>query len=445
MFIFDTIVAECTAPYKSALSIIRLSGKDAKEILFKMVNKKDIKSHLVNYGSIYIDKTDKSTLIDKAIFVYFDAAHAYCGEDSVEFYVHGSRIIVGQIIEACLKYGARLAKGGEFSAKAYYNGKLNLTEAEAVNQVVNARTVRSKDFAVRTLGGENTKDLLQMKDTLNLLSAQIEINIDYPEFDDDTNLINKTKELLPELIKTARKKQSNSRQSKYLFNGVKVAIVGEPNVGKSTLLNKILGEDKAIVTNIPGTTRDIVEGEKEINGIIYKFFDTAGIRNGAGIIESIGIDKSRNICKTADIVMILLNQDQKAVSVDDLGILPIIKDKPLIKISTKRDIYGHNTSADISISKDDESLDELYKIIQSNLSISDAEEAGFVSTRDLDLLDKFVDTLSSIEGDLESQMTIDVIEVKIIEASKMLDELLGNDSTMEDIYTTIFSNFCVGK
>ncbi len=445
MFIFDTIVAECTAPYKSAVSIVRISGKDAKQILFKMVKKSALKSHVANYGSIYIDKNDPSTLIDKALYIYFEAEHAYCGEDTVEFYLHGSRIIVGQVIETCLTYGARLAKGGEFSAKAYYNGKLNLTEAEAVNQVVNARTIRSKDFAVRTLGGENTKDLLKMKESLNLLSAQIEVNIDYPEFDDDTNLIDKTIELLPELIKKAKQKQSSSRQSKFLFNGIKVAIVGEPNVGKSTLLNKILGEDKAIVTDIPGTTRDIVEGEKEIKGIIYKFFDTAGIRNNADEIEKIGIEKSRDICKTADIIMILLNKENGLGDVSKLGIKQLIENKPTIKISTKKDLYGKDSAADIAISKDDKDLDELFNLIQSKLLITDGEEAGFVSDRDLNLLDRFVDELQSIESDLRKKITIDVVEIKILEASKILDELLGNNSTMEDIYTTIFSNFCVGK
>lgn len=445
MFIFDTIVAECTAPYKSAVAIVRISGKEAKEILFKMVRKKEVTSHVANYGGIYSDKDKKETLIDRALYIFFEAKHAYCGEDTVEFYLHGSRIIVGQVIETALKYGARLAKGGEFSAKAYYNGKLNLTEAEAVNQVVNARTVRSKDFAIRTLGGENTKDLISMKEDLNLLSAQIEVNIDYPEFDDDTDLIEKTRKMLPKLIAKAKEKQSTSRQSKYLFNGVKVAIVGEPNVGKSTLLNKILGEDKAIVTDIPGTTRDIVEGEKEINGIIYKFFDTAGIRNDAGEIEKIGIKKSRDICKKADIIMILLNRENKNSKIDELGIRKFVENKPTIVVSTKKDLYGKTSEADISVSKDDENLDQLFKIIQDKLSISDYEQAGFVSTRDINLLDKFVGVLNEIERDLQQSITIDVIEIKIVEASKILDELLGNNSTMEDIYTTIFSNFCVGK
>ena len=445
MFIFDTIVAECTAPYKSAVSIVRVSGKYAKKILFKMVRKKDIESRMANYGGIYMDKNDKRTLIDRALYIFFDGEHAYCGEDTVEFYLHGSRIIVDQVIKTCLKYGARLAKGGEFSAKAYYNGKMNLTEAEAVNQVVNARTIRSKDFAIKTLGGENTKDLLKMKEGLNLLAAQIEVNIDYPEFDDETDLIETTRQLVPKLIIKAKEKQTNSQQSKYLFNGVRVAIIGEPNVGKSTLLNKILGEDKAIVTNIPGTTRDIVEGEKELNGIIFKFFDTAGIRNDAGEIEKIGIEKSREICQRADIILVLLNQENKATGIENLGLKKLIENKPLIVIATKKDLYGNNTSADISISKEDENLNELYHLLYDKLSISNHEDAGFVSVRDIDLLDKFIATLESIEVDLRKHITLDVLEIKIIEASKILDELLGNTSTMEDIYTKIFSNFCVGK
>lgn len=445
MFIFDTIVAECTAPYKSAVSIVRVAGKDAKKILFRMVRKKSVKSHVANFGGIYIDKDDRLSLIDKALYIFFEAEHSYCGEDTVEFYLHGSRIIVGQVIETCLKYGARLAKGGEFSAKAYYNGKLNLTEAEAVNQVVNARTVRSKDFAIRTLGGENTKFLLKMKEGLNLLSAQIEVNIDYPEFDDETDLILKIRQVIPAMIAKAKEMQATSKQSKYLFNGVKVAIVGEPNVGKSTLLNKILGEDKAIVTDIPGTTRDIVEGEKEIRGIIYKFFDTAGIRNDAGTIEKIGIEKSREICKKADIVLILLNRDNALKGVADLGISHLIDKKPKILISTKKDLYGENDEAELSISKNDDNLESLYDLLQEKLDISDSEEAGFVSTRDINLLGQFIDQLKSVQRDLDSNITVDVLEIKMIKASKILDDLLGNTSTMEDIYTTIFSNFCVGK
>lgn len=442
---FDTICAECTAPYKSALSIVRLSGKDAKEIVSHIV-KKDVNSFVPSKAyhlSLYENIADNS-LIDSAVVIFFEAEHSFCGEDTFEFYTHGSRIIVNQLLEALIKYGARRAEGGEFSYKAYFNGNMELVESEAINDVINARTKRSKDFALKTLNGENSKVLNELKEKLNLLTAEIEVNIDYPEFDEEEDLENKTRRLLPAIIKIAKDLMVGSHQSVYLFNGVKIAIVGEPNVGKSTLLNKILGYDKAIVTSVPGTTRDVVEGEKEIDGIIYKFLDTAGIREQADEIEKIGISKSIKTTKEADIILVLSDKGNFD-SVDLLGIEEEIRTKPVIYVGSKRDVATFNSKADILISKDDSSLDQLFTLIKSKLDLVDEDKIGFTSKRDVDNLTEFVNILDSIEEDLNNYITIDVIEIKLVEASKKLDELIGRDSTMEDIYDTIFKNFCIGK
>ena len=444
---FDTIVAECTAPYKSALSIIRLSGNDSNRIVSNMLRQKldTFEPSKAYHVGIYKDAKDTSTLIDKALVIYFEGAHSFCGEDTFEFYVHGSRVIVNELIDTLIENGARRAQGGEFSYKAYFNNKLELVESEAINDLINARTKRSKDFALKTLNGENTKVLFDLKKKLNLLSAEIEVNIDYPEFDEDANLIEKTKELLPDLIKSAKNLQAGSKQSLYLFNGVKVAIVGEPNVGKSTLLNKILGYNKAIVTNIPGTTRDIVEGEKEIDGIIFKFLDTAGIRSKADEIEKIGIEKSKEITKEADIILVLSDKGHFE-DLESLGIDEELKTKPVIYVGSKSDLNNSATNADILISKDDESLEKLFKLIQSKLDLISDDRQGFTSKRDLDLLNKFVYVWDSIDEDLNNYITIDVVEIKLVEATKILDELIGKtENSLDDVYDTIFKNFCVGK
>lgn len=294
------------------------------------------------------------------------------------------------------------------------------------------------------MGGSSAK-IKQMKDRLNLLSAEIETDIDYPEFDQEADLIKKISELVPDLLKSSEELERKSKQSEYLFNGIKVAIIGEPNVGKSTLLNKILDEEKAIVTPIPGTTRDVVEGEREIDGIIYKFFDTAGIRKQAGSIEEIGIQKTFEVCKKADAVLILSEKGSSKKEAEKLGVSDLIKDKPVIYVSTKADLNGQDEQADISVSKDDQSLVPLFKLIEKKLDIDEASDEGLASKRDIDILTKFNLILNSIMDDIQAGITVNVCEVKLIEATSCLDEMLGNEQTMEDIYNTVFAHFCVGK
>jgi tRNA modification GTPase len=449
MIVFDTIVAECTAPYKSALSIVRISGPDCFKVASHVL-KKDIgafEPRKAYYVSIYKDSSKEQTLIDKGLVICFKGKESFTGEDSIEFYVHGSRIIVEELVEALVNFGARRAQGGEFSAKAYYNGKLDLTEAEAINQLINAKTDRAKDFALNTLDGKTSDTIKEFKNSLDMLSAEIEVDVDYPEYDEKgTDLINKAKEVVEPIIAKAKEFLDDSNKSKYLFSGIKIAIIGEPNVGKSTLLNKILGEDKAIVTDIPGTTRDVVEGEKTIDGIVYLFFDTAGIRKRAGEIEKIGIQKSFEALKNSDLVLLLSDKiEDVSNETTRLGLKELVESKPHIFVSTKRDITGQNNKADISISKDDKTLEPLYKLIESKLNISTHEDKGFSSQRDIDLLNQFVGILDSILDDIKNGMTIDVVEIKVIEAVNCLDQILGVASTMDDIYDTVFKNFCIGK
>lgn len=448
MTVFDTIAAECTAPYKSAVAMVRLSGKDAFSILSHLIKKKveDIEDRKMTYVFLYQDKNDEKTLIDHGMIALFTHPHSYTGEDSVEFYLHGSRFIVEELMETLVHYGARRASGGEFSEKAFLNGKMDLTEAEAVNQLVNSRTRKSRDFALHSLNGNSSKIIKKMKEDLNLLTAEIEVDIDYPEYEENKDIVPKIREKIPPMLNKAERLLDSSRQSKYLFNGIKVAIVGEPNVGKSTLLNALLGEDKAIVTAIPGTTRDVVEGEKESEGLIWHFFDTAGIRNEAGEIEKLGIEKTFRTIGRSDIILLLIQKGQDIEKeIDRLQIRELIKNKPLIRISTKRDLDGNNDMTDLSLSKNDEDFSSLYALMKKKLDLDKESTEGFATERDLDLLKDFVDQLQSIIVDLDNDMTVDVMEVKLIEATHDLDEMLGTENTMEDIYNTVFSHFCVGK
>lgn len=448
MNVFDTIVAECSAPMKAAVSMVRLSGKDSFEILSHVV-KKDVDSfeaRKMQYVALYEDKDDPESLIDKGMLVVYKDGKSYTGEDTVEFFVHGSPLIVSRLIRALVHFGARRALGGEFTEKAYLNGKMDLSEAEAVNQLINARTEKSQKFALKTLNGDASKKVREMKEALNMLSAEIEVDIDYPEYDENVEIVPKIEKVLSPVLKEAETLLSGSRQSTYLFNGIKVAIVGEPNVGKSTLLNKILGEEKAIVTDVPGTTRDVVEGEKEIHGLLYRFYDTAGIREAAGEIEKIGIEKTYDTIAKSDIVLLLFEKGQEIEEeIDKLEIRGLIQDKPCLTVSTKKDLNGIDKDADVSLSKDDPDVEELFNKIEGKLDISNTDEEGFTSKRDLDLLETFVSDLKDVLNDLKNGVTVDVLEIQLIEATHALDEMLGVENTMEDVYQTVFAHFCVGK
>ena len=307
MFIFDTIVAEATAPFESALSIVRLSGTKTNEILERLTEKSidQFKPRMTYNRNIYTVDHKK---IDNAVIVYFEKGKSFTGEESAEFYVHGSRIIVNELIDTIITLGARRAEGGEFTAKAYYNGRMSLVEAEAINEIIKAKTTKGKDLALKTLSGENREKIENIRTELLDIMARIEVDIDYPEYDDEEAIFEKLKIDLPIISQKVKSLCADSKSALYYLTGIKVALVGRPNVGKSTILNSLLGYDKAIVTNIPGTTRDVVEGEKNINGVLYKFFDTAGIRDNPDPIEKIGIEKSHDTIKDADIILYIYDK-----------------------------------------------------------------------------------------------------------------------------------------
>lgn len=442
--LFDTVVALTTPRMKAAMAVVRLSGNEAFSIFSKMV-RKDVSSlerRKAIYGSIYQDKEDKNTLIDKCVYILFDASNSYTGEDSVEFYLHGSLIVVDELISTCIKYGAKQALGGEFSAKAYYHNKMDLIEAEGINSLINALTKRQKDFALKTVTGTNSSFLKELKEDLNLLEAEIEVDIDYPEYEESQTIEESLKDKLPKISEKAKSLLASSKRSKYLVNGIKVAIIGEPNVGKSTLLNSLIGYDKAIVSDIPGTTRDAVEGVVEYHGLVFNLFDTAGIRDKAGKIEKIGIEKSYKIASDADVILLLENPEYV---LSDEKFITLIKNKPTVKVSTKKDIYGNSDNADVSISKDEVNIGKIFDLIETKLDMEKFNDIGLSSHREIEMLESFSLCLEDALNDLSNNMSVDVIEIKLLKASSILDELMGVSSTIEDVYSTIFKNFCVGK
>ena len=441
MFIFDTIVAEATAPFESALSIVRLSGTKTNEILERLTKKSidQFKPRMTYNRNIYTVDHKK---IDNAVIVYFEKRKSFTGEESAEFYVHGSRIIVNELIDTIITLGARRAEGGEFTAKAYYNGRMSLVEAEAINEIIKAKTTKGKDLALKTHSGENREKIENIRTELLDIMARIEVDIDYPEYDDEEAIFEKLKIDLPIISQKVKSLCADSKSALYYLTGIKVALVGRPNVGKSTILNSLLGYDKAIVTNIPGTTRDVVEGEKNINGVLYKFFDTAGIRDNPDPIEKIGIEKSHDTIKDADIILYIYDKFDEEEYKD---ILIESNDKPVVKVQNKNDINSVDKENDISISATSKKVNVIYEIINKRLDIRETVEGGFASKRDLDLLDSFSKQLSEAVFNIEEGMTIDVIETMLLNSTHKLDELLGNNQTMEDLYSTVFAKFCVGK
>lgn len=441
MFIFDTIVAEATAPFESALSIVRLSGTKTNEILERLTKKSidQFKPRMAYNRNIYTVDHKK---IDNAVIVYFEKGKSFTGEESAEFYVHGSRIIVNELIDTIITLGARRAEGGEFTAKAYYNGRMSLVEAEAINEIIKAKTTKGKDLALKTLSGENREKIENIRTELLDIMARIEVDIDYPEYDDEEAIFEKLKIDLPIISQKVKSLCADSKSALYYLTGIKVALVGRPNVGKSTILNSLLGYDKAIVTNIPGTTRDVVEGEKNINGVLYKFFDTAGIRDNPDPIEKIGIEKSHDTIKDADIILYIYDKFDEEEYKD---ILIESNDKPVVKVQNKNDINSVDKENDISISATSKKVNVIYEIINKRLDIRETVEGGFASKRDLDLLDSFSKQLSEAVFNIEEGMTIDVIETMLLNSTHKLDELLGNNQTMEDLYSIVFAKFCVGK
>ena len=339
----STIAAISTSPGIGGIGIVRISGKDAFKVLnkiFKPKNNSEIKGYTMKYGNI-ID-TEKNKIIDEVLVSYFIAPKSYTTENMCEINSHGGVIVMKQILDLCLKNGATLAEPGEFTKRAFLNGRIDLVEAEAIIDIINAKTEKEKDASVCQLNGFLSKEIIDIEKDLLSFTADIEANIDYPEYDIEEVSTNKSLEVLKNVKNKLLKLKESFNNGKILKEGINTAIIGRPNVGKSSLLNVLLKEERAIVTEYEGTTRDTIEEYISIKGIPLKIIDTAGIRNTDNAVEKIGIEKSIEIAKKADLVIAIFDISQE-LKAEDYRILEIIKDKNAIIVLNKIDLSVNKT------------------------------------------------------------------------------------------------------
>ena len=438
---FETIVALATAPIKSALSIIRLSGDDVFDVVSKCFSKdlRDIKEKTILFGSIVSDNKK----IDEVVLLAYKGPKSFTGEDSVEIVCHGSPLISKQIIEACIKNGARIATNGEFSSRAYMHNKIDLVQAEAINDVINATTKEAKNLSLLSLDGKTSELVRPIKTRIADLLSLIEVNIDYPEYE-DIEVANKDKviSVVDELIPQIDVLVEDGQKAKIINEGVKVALVGKPNVGKSSLLNAFLGEDRAIVTDIAGTTRDVVEGHVNIDGVVLHLYDTAGIRDSEDKIESIGIEKSKKTIKEADIVVVLLDSSND-LDEEDKQILEYTKESNPIVVYNKDDT---NKSNKLSISALNNQIQPLIDVIKERIGLDEKSFStpALNNARQLGLLSKAKESLLKAKEDASNDLTIDLISTSLFDAYTSILEILG-EANQIDLAKEIFSRFCVGK
>ena len=446
----DTICAISTALGVGAISIIRVSGEEAINKvanLFDGKNLNEVKSHTIHYGHII----NNGEIIDEVLVTILKAPKTYTKEDIVEINSHGGISTTKKILEILIKNGIRLAEPGEFTKRAFLNGRLDLTEAEAVNSLIKSRTDLERKLALNTLSGKVSKKINKVREIIVELLANIEVNIDFPEYEDALEI---TLENLPPKLNEIKKELENlleeGKIGKIIENGIKVAIVGRPNVGKSSILNALLKENKAIVTDIAGTTRDIVEGEVELKGIALKFIDTAGIRKTKDVVEKIGVDKSLEMIDESDLVIHVLNNNE-TLTEEDQEIMEKIKDKTHITFINKSDL-----PTKLKIAKDDivkgntvdlngldklkDKIGELFdleRINNSNLEVVS-------SAREIGLLNEALNSIDQALNNVSSKLPVDMIAIDIKKAWDLLGEITG-ESYQDELLDTLFSKFCLGK
>lgn len=445
----DTICAISTAPGIGAISIVRVSGPNAINIVSKIFKGKDInkvKSHTINYGFIY-DGVEK---IDEVLVSVMLAPKTYTTEDMVEINSHGGINTTNRILELLLEKGCRLAEPGEFTKKAFLNGRIDLIEAESVNDLINAKNDAARTLALNNMEGKLTKKIRDIRELVVNIMANIEVNIDYPEYEDIEIVTEES--LLPNLYDIKNKIEKileNSKNGKLINEGINIAIVGKPNVGKSSILNAFLGSDKAIVTDIAGTTRDIVEGSITINGFLINFIDTAGIRETDDIVEKIGVEKSKKAIANADIVIMVLNNNEKLIEYERNLINSIPIDKRIIfvnksdlenKLTIDLDYISGNTI-------DDDGIEKLKAAIIKKLNLENilTKDMTYMSNiRQIDLLKKSLSGINGAISNLEAGMPVDIVEIDITNVWNLLGEITG-DTYHDELINTLFSNFCLGK
>ena len=452
---FDTITAIATPLGEGAIGIVRISGTDAVAIanrIFQGKNLETVDSHTLNYGHIL--DPDKDEILDEVMVGVMRAPRTFTREDVIEINTHGGIAVTNEILQLILRQGARMAEPGEFTKRAFLNGRVDLTQAEAIMDIIRAKTDKAMNIAVKQLDG-SLKDLIDntRQEILNTL-AQVEVNIDYPEYDDveemTTALLReKTQEfqtLLENLLRTARR-------GKILREGLSTAIIGRPNVGKSSLLNNLLREDKAIVTDIAGTTRDVIEEYVNIKGVPLKLIDTAGIRETDDIVEKIGVERSRQALAEADLILLVLNASEKLTDQDRalLALSDMTRRIVLLnKTDLKEEIEAEELPEDvIRISVlENQNIDQIEERINQlffdNAGIVEQDATYLSNSRHISLIEQAVQSLQAVNEGLEFGMPVDLLQVDLTRTWQILGEITG-DAAPDELINQLFSQFCLGK
>ena len=450
----DTITAISTTLGVGAISIIRVSGKDAIEIVNKIFKGKDLSivdTHTINYGHII----NNDEIIDEVLVSVMRAPKTFTKEDVVEINCHGGIATTNKVLELLLNNGCRLAEPGEFTKRAFLNGRIDLTQAESVMDLIESKSEQTRKVAIKGLNGNVSNMIRNLRqDILEGLLAPIEVNIDYPEYEDIEIMTNQ--KILPKLKEIKEKLNKiivESENGKIITNGIKTIIIGKPNVGKSSILNRLLDEEKAIVTDIEGTTRDTVEGNITINGVSLNLIDTAGIRDAKDIVEKIGVEKSISLINEADLVIIVLNNNQE-LSEEDKKILNYAKNKQVIVVINKNDLEKKINTDEIEYkniiytnTKDIDGIDSLKnKIIELfNLEKLTQDDNNFLTNvRQISLAKEAYNILLEVETGIENNVPVDMIEIDIKRSWEKLGEIIGETYT-EELIDQLFTQFCLGK
>jgi len=450
----NTIVALATPLGRSGIAVIRLSGDDALNIIKNLVGDENFapKPRFASLKKIY-DVTTKE-LIDEVIITYFKSPHSFTGEDVIEISCHGAPVIIRQIIDICLKLDARMAEAGEFSLRALSNGQMNLSQAEAIRDLIDARTIASARQAVRQLRGELSVQLQPLKDDLLDVIVVLESTLEFVEDDLPAFQAENIKIKLLEIAEKIEKMASTFQAGRLLREGIKVALIGRPNVGKSSLFNSLIGYERAIVTDIPGTTRDSLHESLSIDGIPVSLIDTAGLRETSDTVESIGVKRTKGTLSDADLVIVVLDNSE-GLSTDDYQVLDEVKDLNYIIAVNKVDLNGNGTYFDfqsdkskyvLTSAKTGEGVDALKKSILAPFSEQDVENKSFLvsDARHNDLLVRAKSEIKMSYSLLEEHTSEEIILVGLHNALRLLGQITG-ETTTEDMLTRIFSTFCVGK
>jgi len=447
----DTIAAIATAQGVGAISIIRVSGDEAINIVSKLFSNENFKtadSHTIHYGYI-LDNGEK---IDEVLVTLMKSPKTFTMEDVVEINTHGGISTTNKVLELLLSNGCRLADPGEFTKRAFLNGRIDLIEAEGVMDLINAKTETAQKMAINQIGGKASGLIRELRDNLVGILANIEVNLNYPEYDDIEDItVEKIKVSMSDLDERVNKIISESKNGELLKNGIKTVIIGKPNVGKSSLLNNLIGEEKAIVTEIQGTTRDSVEATLIMDNLILNLIDTAGIRKTDDLVESIGVEKSLRLIDEADLVLLVLDYNSK-LSDDDKKILEKLSGKNYITIINKCDlekqIDDENLKNTVYVSAyENINIDGIKEKVKELFNLEQIETDDFnylSSARSLAILNQISEAINEVNKGLESGFTLDMIEIDLKNIWNLLGNIIG-ENYEDELIDQLFSRFCVGK